>query len=449
MRSLCLLGVLAATPLAAQQRVDFEQYTLPNGLRVILAPDPAASVVTVNVWYNVGSRNERPGRSGFAHLFEHMMFQGSANVDKGEHMQLIERAGGDMNGTTNTDRTNYFEILPSNRLNLGLWLEADRMRSLAVTDENFENQRETVKEERRLRVDNQPYAPVFTEGLTLPYDSTTCFGYSHTVIGSMDDLNAAETQDVQAFFDLYYAPNNATLTVVGDFDVAEAKVLIERYFGDVPSGEEPPSVDCDVAHGALGGRTVMEDQHANLPAVLIAFLIPPHDHADTPALTLLGTILGAGESSRLNRALVRDSQSALQALAFVDSRRGPGEFIAGAIANQGVESDALESQLWTEIGKVVAEGVTEAELEKAKNSYRADQIFSRQTTMGTAEALQHYAHFHDQIEDINTDLDRYMAVTLDDIRRVAGTHLGKANAHTVIAQPATGGGAAGEEGADR
>jgi predicted Zn-dependent peptidase len=377
------------------------------------------------------------------------MFQGSANVAKGEHMQLIERAGGNMNGSTNTDRTNYFETLPPNRLNLGLWLEADRMRSLAITDANFENQRETVKEERRLRVDNQPYAPAFTEGLTLPYDSTSCFPYSHTVIGSMDDLDAAQTGDVQEFFNLYYAPNNATLTVVGDFEPADTKALIGQYFGDIPRAEAPPPVECTVAYGDLGGRSVIVDQHANLPAVLIAFLIPEHDHADTPALTLLGTIMGEGESSRLNLALVREAQSALQALSFVDSRRGPGEFIAGAIANQGIAHTTLESQLWTEIDKVVTQGVTEAELEKAKNSYRAGQVFSRQTTMGKAEALQHFAHFHDSIEDINSELARYMAVTLDDITRVAGTYLVPANSYTVIAQPADAAGAAGEEGADR
>ncbi len=451
-RSILLLGMaagLGVTALAAQAPVEFEQYTLPNGLRVILAPDPEASVVTVNVWYNVGSRNERLGRSGFAHLFEHMMFQGSANVGKGEHMQLIERAGGSMNGSTSEDRTNYFETLPTHRLNLGLWLEADRMRSLAVTDENFENQRETVKEERRLGVDNQPYGRVFTDGLTLPYDSTTCFAYAHTVIGSMDDLDAAQTADVQAFFDAYYAPNNATLTVVGDFDPVAAKGLIEQYFGNTPRGEEPPPVECGVAYSDLGGRSVMEDQHANLPAVIVAFLIPPHDHDDTPALTLLGTILGQGESSRLNRALVRETQAAFQALAFVDSRRGPGEFIVGALANQGVGYETLESQLWQELEKLVTEGVTEAELQKAKNSYRAGQIFSRQTSMGMAETLQHFAHFHDAIEEINTDLARYMGVTLDDVKRVAGTYLVLANAYTVVAQPAEAADDAGEEGADQ
>lgn len=249
------LAAVAAVPaLRAQQQYEYETYTLPNGLRVILSEDHSSAVVAINLWYDVGSRNERPGRSGFAHLFEHMMFQGSAHVDKGEHMQLVERAGGELNGTTNEDRTAYFETLPANRLNLGLWLEADRMRSLAITDENFENQRETVKEERRLRVDNQPYGRAFTDGMTLPYDSTRCFGYAHTVIGSMADLDAAQTTDVQAFFGLYYAPNNAILAVVGDFQPAAVKRLIEQYFGDIPSNEPPPTVECAHAYNAEIGR---------------------------------------------------------------------------------------------------------------------------------------------------------------------------------------------------
>ncbi|MEE8116665.1 MAG: pitrilysin family protein, partial [Gemmatimonadales bacterium] len=207
--ALAVMLMAAAGPLTGQAPITYEHYRLANGLNVFLVQDHDTPIATVNVWYNVGSRNERVGRSGFAHLFEHMMFQGSANVDKGEHFQLIERAGGSMNGTTNEDRTAYFETLPANRLNLGLWLEADRMRSLAVTDDNFENQRETVKEERRLRVDNQPYGKAFSDGLTLIYDSTECFPYAHTVIGSMDDLDGAATSDVQEFFDLYYAPSNA------------------------------------------------------------------------------------------------------------------------------------------------------------------------------------------------------------------------------------------------
>jgi predicted Zn-dependent peptidase len=430
-----LAGTLAGAPAAGQAPIDYEHYTLPNGLSVFLVPNRTVPIVTVNVWYDVGSRNERVGRSGFAHLFEHMMFQGSANVGKGEHFQLIERAGGSMNGTTSEDRTNYFETLPSNRLNLGLWLEADRMRSLAITDENFENQRETVKEERRLRVDNQPYAGAFVEGLTVPFDTTACFGYAHSVIGSMDDLNAAKTADVQEFFDLYYAPNNATLTLVGDFDTAEAKRLIEHYFGDIPRGADPPSFACDVRFGGEARRVTWEDGLANLPASFVAYRVPEHKHADIPALTLLGTIFGEGESSQLNRTLVRERQVAAQAQAFVDSRRGPGLFIGLAIANQGQTADTLAAAIEAVVARIVAEGVSPEELEKAKNALRRDRVFSRQTSMGLAEQIQHYVHFHDSVGEINVDLQRYLDVTADDIRRVARTYLVPANSVTLLVVP--------------
>jgi predicted Zn-dependent peptidase len=443
---LAVVAVLAATPLQAQQTYEFEEYTLPNGLRVILMEDHSSAVAAVNIWYNVGSRNERMGRSGFAHLFEHMMFQGSAHVDKGEHMQLIERAGGSMNGTTNEDRTAYFETMPSNRLNLALWLEADRMRSLAITDENFENQRETVKEERRLRVDNQPYGRAFSDGLTLPYDSSTCFPYAHTVIGSMDDLDAAVTADVQRFFDLFYAPNNATLVVVGDFDPAATRQLIEDYFGGIPRGDPPPSVDCEVDFGDLGGSQVFEDEHANLPAAAIGYLIPPHNEADTRPLSMLATILGGGESSRLNISMVREAQTALQAATGLDSRRGPGLFLAFAIANQGIDAETLAEQLRAEVQRIIDDGVTADELEKAKNNVVAGQIFGRQTAFGMANSLQHYAHYHDSIDEIRTDLDLYRAVTADDIQRVAQTYLAPENSYTIIVVPQS---AAGEEGGDR
>src|SRR5438128_80977 len=228
---LLAVGLVALAPaqLAAQAgRISYESFALPNGLRVVYSEDHSTPIVTVDLWYRVGSRNERPGRGGFAHLFEHLMFQGSAHVKKAEHFQLIERAGGSVNGSTHDDYTNYYETVPSNRLNLALWLEADRMRSLAITDETFHNQRETVKEERRLRVGNQPYSPAFIDGMTWPFDSAGCFAYAHTVIGSMDDLDAARLEDVQAYFRTYYAPNNATLVVVGDFRPVE---ILHRAHG--------------------------------------------------------------------------------------------------------------------------------------------------------------------------------------------------------------------------
>src|SRR2546428_4541245 len=284
---LVIPGTFAAQATAPAGRIAFEQFTLPNGLRVIYSEDRSTPIVTVDVWYEVGSRNERRGRSGFAHLFEHMMFEGSAHVKKSEHGQLVERAGGNYNGSTAEDRTNYYETVPSNRLNLALWLEADRMRSLAITEDKFENQRQAVEEERRLRVDNQPYAGAFTDGLTWACDSTTCFPYAHTEIRSMAGLDAAKLADVQAFFDTYYAPNNATLVVVGDFSPGELRRLVNQYFAGIPSHPAPPPVACQRKLGTGLVRREITDEHANLPAALRLYRIPDHADADTPALELL------------------------------------------------------------------------------------------------------------------------------------------------------------------
>jgi predicted Zn-dependent peptidase len=428
---------LAAAPLAAQTpgNVPIEQYTLDNGLTVILAEDHSAQVVAVDVWYDVGSRNEALNRTGFAHLFEHMMFQGSENVKKAEHFQYIQRAGGSMNGSTTEDRTNYFQALPSNRLNLGLWLEADRMRSLAITDSNFANQREAVKEERRLRVDNQPYGTAIFEHTYAIYDSTTCFPYSHSVIGSMDDLNAAETPDVQAFFDTYYAPNNATLVVAGDFKTPEAKQLIQQYFGGIPKAEEAPPVECSPNFNS-GARTKhVHDAQANLPASIQVYRVPAYDHADYPALELLATILGQGESSRMNRELVRDAKAAAQAVTLLNPfgpRRGPGVFLTLAISNQGVKVDSVNGLVTEEIAKLVSGGVTADELAKAKNIFRANAINSRQMALQLAEILHRATMFLGSPEAINSELARYDKVTVEDLKRVARTYLTPENSLTLL-----------------
>jgi len=453
MSSLRLLFLCAALPavVAAQQaeagRIAYEQFTLPNGLRVIYSEDHSTPVVSVDVWYHVGSRNERAGRSGFAHLFEHMMFQGSANVRKAEHFQLVQRAGGSLNGSTQEDRTNYFETIPSNRMNLALWLEADRMRSLAITQENFENQRETVKEERRLGVDNRPYAAAFSDGLAWPYDSTGCFAYAHTVIGSMDDLNAAKLPDVQAFFDTYYAPNNATLVVVGDFRPAELRRLVNAYFAPVPSHPAPESVRCDWRVGPGGKRREVHDAQANLDAALRFTPLAARRSADTPALELLNLILGQGESSRLNVAVVRREKAALGTGTFVSpggSRNGPGVWVAFGIVNQGVSVEHLDSLIGQQLDSVRANGVTPEELDKAKNILRAGFIDNRETTLGKAEELHHYLLFHEALDEINSDLGRILAVTSDDVKRVANTYLDPANLLLVIVRagptPASGGG---------
>jgi len=435
MRILLLLALLPTAVAAQGGQIAYEQFTLPNGLRVIYSEDHSTPVVSVDVWYKVGSRNERPGRSGFAHLFEHMMFQGSANVKKAEHLQLVQRAGGTLNGSTQEDRTNYFETIPSNRLNLALWLEADRMRSLAITQENFENQRETVKEERRLGVDNRPYAAAFTDGLAWPYDSAGCFAYAHTVIGSMDDLNAGRLPDVQAFFDTYYAPNNATLVVVGDFNPAELRRLVNAYFAGVPAHPAPESVRCEWRVGPGTRRREVRDAQANLDAALRFYRVPEHRSADTPALELLNLILGQGESSRLNVAVVRREKAALGTGTFVSpggARNGPGLWVAFGIVNQGVSVEHMDSLIGMQLDSVRANGVTATELEKAKNILRAGFITNRETTLGKAEELHHYLLFHDALEDINTDLGRILAVTAEDVRRVANTYLDPANLLLVV-----------------
>ncbi|MGH7701588.1 MAG: M16 family metallopeptidase, partial [Gemmatimonadales bacterium] len=331
------------------------------------------------------------------------------------------------------DITRYFETLPSNRLNLGLWLEADRMRSLAVTDSNLRNQREVVKEERRLSYDNQPYAGAFVDGLAAGYDSATCFAYAHPTIGSMDDLNAAHLEDVQAFFRLYYTPNNARLVVSGDFDGVQAKRLIADYFGDIPRGATPPPVICAGPYHAGARRRAVNDRLANLPAAVNFYRIPDHAHDDTPALELISTILGQGESSRLNVRLARAVRAAVSTQAAIfASRRGPSLFGAFAVANQGVSADSLAGLLAAEVARIAEEGVTQAELDKAKNVYRALVVSNRQRAFDVAEELHHAATFHGSAEAVNGDFARYMAVTVEGIRRVAQAYLTSDNVLVLV-----------------
>ena len=431
----------AAAPAAAQGvpqvNVPFETYRLENGLRVILAPDPATPVVAVNLWYDVGSRNERAGRTGFAHLFEHMMFEGSENAPKGEHSRLLRAAGAtNLNASTSEDRTNYYAVVPPSRVNLALWLEADRMRSLQVTEEQLRNQQEIVKEERRLRVDNAPYSPSLNLARTSAiYDAAGCFSYSHDVIGSMADLDSAQIQDVQQFFRTYYAPNNATLTLVGDFQPAQARQLIQQYFGAIPSAPAPPPVTCDNPFRSLPRRDTIHDANATLPAFMATYGAVPVGHADSYALELLSTIVGGGSSSRLNQRLVKQERAASLAALFPDTRRGPGLLFFYLRSNQGVDAGRLETLLDEELAKLLRDGVTEAELERAKNQQRAGFIRGLQTAMGRAETLQQYTLFFGDPAAIRTALDPYQAVTRDDVLRVARQYLRPDNRAVVVTIP--------------
>lgn len=440
-KELCILAAVAAVAgsLQAQEpgKIKIESFTLKNGLQVHLVEDHSVQVVAVDVWYDVGARNERAGATGFAHLFEHMMFQGSANVKKAEHFKYVENAGGSLNGSTTIDRTNYWEVLPSNRLNLGLWLEADRMRSLAITQTNLDNQREAVKEERRMRMDNQPYIGVVVDSVASLFDATKCFGYAHSVIGSMADLNAAKVEDTQVFFKLYYAPNNATLVVVGDFKPAEARTLIEQYFGEVARVQSPPKVQCEQSFNTGLIRRQVTDKNATLPAVVGFYRVPEDSHADHPALELLSTILGQGESSRLNRVLAREAKAAAaaQTLSLYGPTRGPNSFAVLAIANQGVPADSLEKLVAVEVAKLTVDGVSDAELAKAKNAYRASTITGRQRALNVAEAVQYAAMFLGNAEKVNTEIARYDAVTAADIKRVAAKYLRPDNSLVLLIVP--------------
>ncbi len=438
--ALALAGLVAAPfALALAQKpapLALDSYTLPNGLKVILAEDHPAPVVAVDVTYNVGSRNETAGRTGFAHLFEHMMFEGSANVKKGEHMGMLETAGSaGYNGSTIEDRTNYYQPLPSNRLNLGLWLEADRMRSLDITEEKFKNQREAVKEERRLRVDNQPYTKVIFEDGYKAIDATNCYAYSHSIIGSMADLDAATTDDVRQFFKTYYAPNNATLVVTGDFQPAEAKQLISQYFGDIPRAAPAPLTTCTPNFNAGARRERVLDTKATLPAVIKFYTVPSYDSPDYPALELLATIVGRGQSSRLNRSLAREQKVALGTQVFVNPfgpRRGPGSFVFLAIANNGVAIDTVDTKLSEQIAQLATSGVSAEELTKAKNAWRAQAINERSRAISLAQAIQRATLFLGSPDRLDADFDRYGAVTAADLKRVAAQYLRPENSYTFI-----------------
>src|SRR5437588_3057902 len=380
-----LIFILAfAAVTFAQSRnphVDVKETRLANGLRVITVEDHSAPVIAIDITYQVGSRNERQGRTGFAHLFEHMMFKGSENVGTGEHFYLVFNNGGTMNGTTNEDRTTYFEALPSNQLDLALFLEADRMRSLVINKANLDNQRNAVQEERRLGVDNQPYGQSGEIQQGLIYDN---FAYKHTVIGSMDDLNAASVEDVAAFFKMYYAPNNAVLSVVGDFKTADAIKKIKEYFEKIPRQPDPPAVDMAEPEQKAERRTSVDDALARLSQVDIAFKTVPGNTADFYALQVLSTALQSGQSSRLYQVLVKDKQLVQSVGGFADEKRGTGAFYTTATVRTGVKTADVEAAIYDEIERIKKDGIADWELQKAQNTTRRNFINSMQSSLSRA-----------------------------------------------------------------
>ncbi len=438
-RLLCACLLALSTAAFAQSKlpkVEFTDTTLDNGLRVIIAPEHAAPVIAVSLTYNTGSRNEKQGRTGFAHLFEHMMFEGSANVGKGEHMLLVQNYGGSLNGSTNNDQTNYFEELPKNQLDMALFLESDRMRALNITQANLDNQRNAVQEERRLRVDNQPYGKSTEELDSMAYDN---FAYHHSVIGSMDDLNAATLDDVKDFFRIYYAPNNVVLVLAGDLDPKEALAKVKKYFGSIPRQAAPPAVDMKEPDHSAERRKTMSDPLARLPQYHAVYNIGPGNTPDTYALQILSSILSNGRSSRLYQHLVHDKQLALNAGAFAQGRRGPGLFNVVALPRPGVKIEDVEKALDEEIEAIKKDGVTQQEMDKVHTQLLRQAIQTRSSALGLANQLGTATIFYNDPNLINTSYQKLTAVTAEQVKQAAQKYLVSAHRSVVITMPGAAG----------
>ncbi|HJU93243.1 MAG TPA: pitrilysin family protein [Pyrinomonadaceae bacterium] len=430
---LCALAVMAAQAQAPRNvRVDFKETTLKNGLRVITVEDHSAPVVALSITYNVGSRNERKGRTGFAHLFEHMMFKGSANVGSGEHFLLVFNNGGNMNGTTNEDRTNYFEVLPSNQLDLALFLEADRMKSLEITKDNLDNQRNAVQEERRLGLDNQPYGKSGELQQEMIYDN---FAYKHSVIGSMEDLSAATVDDVAEFFKMYYAPNNAVLVLVGDFKTADALAKIRTNFESIPRQPDPPAVDMTEPQQKAERRATVDDVLARAARVDLAYKAVQGNTADFYALQVLANVLQSGQSSRLYQRLVKEKEMVTGVSGFMDEKRGIGAFYTTATLRPGSDTKNVEDIIYAEIERLKKEPIADWELQKAKNSMRRSFVNALQGSLNRAVTLGQYTIYYNEPALINARLDKLAAVTKEDVQRVANKYLVDTNRTVVITMP--------------
>jgi zinc protease len=418
--------------------VPIERHALDNGLRVVLSRDPRAPAVAVNIWYDVGSKHEKAGKTGFAHLFEHMMFQGSANVEKGQHFSMVQAAGGTLNASTWLDRTNYYETLPGHELELALWLEADRMSSLlpAMTQEKLDNQRDVVKNERRWSVDNQPYGDWDERMQALVYPDE--HPYHHPTIGSMEDLSAASLDDVRDFFATWYAPNNAVLTVAGDFETDAALELIRRHFGPIPPNADlPPAPDMSV-DPRIGSdvRVTIPDQ-VPLPRIYLAHRAPPFGTDAFDALDVAADVLGSGRASRLYARLVRDEHLAQDvSVLLFPIVGGASMFALWATARPGVEPDRLETATLEEIDRLATDGPAEADLDRVRNLHRAHAAGALARTGERADRLSMYTCLFDAPERVNEEVPRYVAVDADRVRDAMAGSIRPDNRVTMTYVPA-------------
>jgi zinc protease len=409
-------------------RLNYTTTTLPNGLKVVFLEDHSTPIVHLQMWYHVGSKNERPGRTGFAHFFEHMMFKGSKNVEPEGHPSYISSVGGQSNAYTNEDATVFWETVPAQYLPLVLWLEADRMASLRIDEKAFKNEREVVKEERRMRIENQPYGRL----QEIISDQTfVAHPYKHPVIGSMKDLDSASVDDVREFFQTYYVPNNATAVVVGDFDSKEALGLVTQYLGRIPKSEKPVPRDIPKEPAQIKEKRVTLHDEWPLPAVVVAHHITFDGNPDSYPLHIASKILSDGQSSRIYRKLVYEKQIALAAFGGGNIIEDPNLFFAVAVVQPGKTTEDAINALIAELDRLRNEPISEAELQQAKNQFARDYILQRESNQSKAEQLGHAVVIHDDIKTADDEFDIFQRTTAADVQRVARTYFTPEN-RTVI-----------------
>ena len=439
-RILTVLALVAATvSLGAAVRptkLQYQMMTLPNGLTVVLEEDHSTPIVHLQLWYHVGSQNEKPGRTGFAHLFEHLMFKGSRNVQPEAHTSMVSSVGGQSNAYTTDDETVFWETAPAQYLPMILWLESDRMATLRVDKETFTSEREVVKEERRMRVDNQPYGRLNE----IIYDQAfTVHPYKHPTIGSMADLEAATIEDVQDFYHTYYVPANATLVLVGDFDTPQALQLVNQYMGRVPKAAKPVPRDIPQEPAQTKEKRASIEVPVPLPAVVVAYHITRDGNPDSYPLHIVGKVLSDGQSSRIYKKLVYDKQMAVAAFGTANLIEDPNLFYAVAIVSPGHTTEEVANALIAEVERLKTEPITDHELQRTKNQFARDYVLGRESNQQKALQLAHAVVIHSDIKTADGEFDIFQNITIADVQRVARTYFRPENRMVLTIMPAKAG----------
>jgi len=426
------MSLLAAGPKQAAAKISFSEFTMPNGLHVILHEDHSTPIVAVSVMYHVGSKNEHPERTGFAHFFEHLLFEGSENIKRGEFMKMVQSAGGQLNANTTQDRTFYYEVLPSNQLELALWMESERMLHAKIDDVGVETQRKVVKEEKKQRYDNTPYGQLINVIFENAY---TTYPYRWSPIGKEQYIDKATMDEFMTFYKTFYVPDNAVMVLAGDISPAKAKELIYKYYGDIPKGTKAIPRPTEVEPAQKAEKRVKFYDNVQLPGVILAYHTPKQGTADYYAIQMLTQLMSKGKSSRFEKEVVDKQEKAVQAAAFDLGNEEPGLAIMLGIANMGVHAEDLEKSMLAEIEKLKKEGITDEEYTKLQNQAENDFIEQNQKVLGVASNLATYYTFMGNADLINTELDRYKKVTKDDIKRVANKYFTKENRLVVYYLP--------------